>query len=148
MTLLTEIENGPLAAEIAPHSAIGSDQAIADILNRRDIPVPGTITTNDFVVWAASSGQRAVIEDTAADTQDPLRSIALALQDLVRGNLQQGLDFARPETVAMADAWLTAGKMDQTDYDALMTASQKLISRAEQVGLHVDSQAVAAALRG
>lgn len=147
MSLLDEIQNGPLAAELGPHVADGNDQAIADILNRADIPALGTISTNDFVIWAAASGQRAVIEDTASNVADPLRSVGLALQDLVRGNLQQGLDFSKPQTLAMAQAWKAAGKMTQEQYDSLMALAATTVSRAQQLGISVDAMSVARALR-
>lgn len=148
MSLYDELTAGPLAAEIAPHITSGDDNAILGILNRKDIPAHGKVSTNEFVIWAAANGQRAVIEDTASDIASPLRSVAIALQDFVRGNLVQGLDFGRAETLAMAQAWQAAGKMTQAQYDELLALSAILISRADQLGYQITENSIAVALRG
>lgn len=137
MPLYDELTTGPLAAEIAAHIASGDVGAIYAALHRRDIASYGAISTNEFVIWAAANGQRAVIEDTANDTASPLRSVAIALQDFVRGNLLQGLDFGRPETLAMAQAWQASGKMTQAQHDELLSLAATTISRAEQAGLNI-----------
>jgi hypothetical protein len=135
--LIAELTTGPLAAELAPHIASGDVTAIYAALHRRDIQTPGIIETNEFVIWCAENGQRAAIEDAAQNQADPLRSVALALQDLVRGNLRQGLDFGRLETIGMAQAWRDAGKMTAEQYNSLIALSSQSISRAEQAGLAI-----------
>ena len=144
-SLLEELTTGPLATELAPLITAGADGAILAVLNRRDIETLGTIKTNPFVIWAAKTGQRAVIEDTASNPLDPLRSIALSLQDLVRGNLDQGLDFSITDTSAMADTWLAAGKMTQPMYEDLMALATVIISRAEQLGINLSENDIAVA---
>lgn len=143
--LSDELTTGPLAAELAPLIAAGDDVAILAALNRRDIPALGVIKTNPFVIWAAKTGQRAVIEDTASNSVDPLRSVGLALQDLVRGNLDQGLDFSIADTADMAAAWLAAGKMTQQNYDDLMALAATTISRTEQLGISPTENDIAVA---
>ena len=44
--LKTEIQTGPLAAELAPFIAAGNDTAIADALNRRDISAKGSVSSH------------------------------------------------------------------------------------------------------
>lgn len=137
MNLYDELTTGPLSAELSAYIATGDVGAIYTALHRRDIPAHGAISTNEFVIWAAANGQRAVIEDSANDIASPLRSVAIALQDFVRGNLVQGLDFGRTETVAMAQAWRDAGNMTQAQYNSLLALAATTISRAEQSGLNI-----------
>lgn len=149
MSLYDEIMTGPLAAELAPHVASGNDAAITEILNRKDIDAYGYISNDDFSIWAAKTGQRAVIDDTAANSSDPLRSVALALQDLLRGNLSSGqLNFSRQDNIDMANAWLSLGKMTQEAYDSLFALAATKISRSEQLKISVTHIDVATALRG
>lgn len=146
--LLTEFTTGPLANEIAPHIVSGNDGAIYDIMHRRDISVNGVISTNAFAIWAAKNGQRAVIQDTADDKLDALRSVALTLLDLLRGNLTQGLDMANTDNLTLADVWTAAGKMTGQQKQSLLDLSKKLISRAEQLGIQCTVADIAQALRG
>lgn len=148
VNLFEELTTGPLADEIAPHIASGNDGAIYDIMHRRDIPVNGAISTNAFAMWAAKNGQRVVIQDTADDKLDALRSVALTLLDLLRGNLTQGLDLANADNIALADAWAAAGKMTAQQKQSLLDLSSKMISRAEQLGIPCTVADIAQALRG
>lgn len=145
--LLVELTTGPLAAEIAPHILSGNDGAIYEIMHRRDITVNGVIGTNAFAMWAAKNGQRAVIQDAADDKLDPLRSVALTLLDLLRGNLDRGLDLSNTDNLALADAWTAAGKMTEQQKQSLFDLSSKMISRAEQLNIACTITDIAQALR-
>jgi len=146
--LYNELTTGPLAAQIASHIASGDDGAIYSIMHTKDIPSVQSINANEFAIWTVTTGQRAVIEDTASTTNDPLRSVALALQDLLRGNLNQMLDLSNPSIIALTQAWRDGGKMTQADYDSLLAIGTKLISRAEQLNDSITIQQIATALRG
>jgi hypothetical protein len=135
MSILDELTTGPLAAEIAPFIASGDDGAIYAALHRKDIPVSGAVAVNDFAIWAASTGLRAAIQDHADNAESPLRSIALTLLDLLQGNLAPALDFGNAANVTMLNAWVAAGALTIPQRDDLLTLSQKLISRAEQVNI-------------
>lgn len=144
--LLDELTNGPLAAEIAPHIAAGNDGVIWEILNRKDIPALGLVSNTDFMEWAAASGQRSVIEDTANNINDPLRSVALALLDMIRGT--SALDLNRPKVKLMAEGWHAAGKMSLADKEELFSLGTASTSRAEQLGIQPSVGDIAQALRG
>jgi hypothetical protein len=147
MSLLDELQTGPLAAELAPFIASGDDGAIHAVLHRKDIAVNGTVAVNDFAIWAASTGLRAAIQDHAANAESPLRSIALTLLDLLQGNLAPALDFGNATNVALLSAWVTAGALTTQQRDELLALSAKSISRAEQAGLTVTVTDIAQALR-
>ena len=147
MTLLTEINTGPLAIELAPLVVANDYRGIANVLNRKDIVTTGSISVNKFAIWCAETGMRAAIADQAANSASPLRSIALTLLDLLQGNLTPAsLDLSIPQNTEMLHAWVLAGLLTTVQEQELITLSQTLISRAEQVGLTVDAKLVGEAL--
>lgn len=148
MNLHDELTTGPLSAEIAPHIQTGSDGEIYAILNRKDIPVNGVVSTNAFAIWAAKTGLRAAIQDHAENSISPLRSIALALLDTLQGNLADGIDFGLQDNIDMLNAWVSAGAITVQQKNDLLALSQKLISRAEQLNEPISIQDIATALRG
>ena len=147
--LYTELTTGPLAAQIAPYLASGDDGIIHVILTTKNISVTGDISANDFADWSAATGLRAVIQDRANTPGDPLRSSALALLDLLQGNLQQTLRLSKPALQALFQAWVTTGAITQAQHDSLITLAQTNISRADQLpGIDVSIPAIAAARTG
>jgi hypothetical protein len=147
MTLLTEIQTGTLATELAPLVIANDYRGIANVLNRQDITVAGSVPVNQFAIWCASTGMRAAIADQAANPASPLRSIALTLLDLLQGNLTPAnLDLATVQNTQMLHAWVLAGLLTTAQEQELIVLSQKQISRAEQIGLTVDANLVATAL--
>ena len=147
MTLLEEIQNGPLAAELSSFVAANDYRGIANALNRKDILTSGSITVNKFAIWCAETGMRATINDQASNPASPLRSIALTLLDLLQGNLTPAsLDLSIDQNKAMLHAWVLAGLLTTAQEQELITLSQTYISRAEEVGLTVDANLVAEAL--
>lgn len=79
----------------------------------------GTVSVGDFASWAASIGMRAVIEDHAANVASPMRSVALALRDVLAGNIG-GIRLDLPANVAMLAAWVAAGELSTANRDALL----------------------------
>jgi hypothetical protein len=132
--LYDELIAGPLSTELSPLIAARNDTGIAEVMNRKDISIYGIISTNDFAIWAASKGLRAIIQDHAENAVSPLRSIALTLLDLLAGNLERALDFGNTTNVAMLDAWATAGAITESQRNELLAIAQKTISRADQLG--------------
>ena len=63
----TEIETGPLAAELAPFVAAGSDGQVAAILNDKTIDAVRSVNRSVFRTWAAKSGMRSAIQDISVD---------------------------------------------------------------------------------
>jgi len=147
MTLLEEINTGPLATELEPLVLANDYRGIANVLNRKDILTSGSITVNKFAIWCAETGMRAAINDQATTPASPLRSIALTLLDLLQGNLTPAsLDLSIQQNVEMLHAWVLAGLLTTEQEQELITLSKTYISRAEQIGLVVDANLVAEAL--
>lgn len=134
MTLLEEITQDP--------AGLGYAQWLPDnpgmaswLLNEPRYPAPGRIARADFAVWCGTSGLRAVIEDTATAAGHPLRSAALLLVDFLRGGVAETIDLALPSNQAMLAAWVGAGAITEVQRDELVGISNRLVSRAEQLGL-------------
>lgn len=147
MTLYNELTTGPLAAEIAPHIETGNDGAIVEILNRRDIPSYGWITAADLNTWFALHNAEYInVKTLAMDTQSPFYAAANALLNCLSGSVgENALNLAAPEITAFVDSWPFVDQQSKTD---LLAKGQKMISRAEQLGITVSENAVAVALRG
>lgn len=144
MKLYDELTAGPLSAEIAPHIASGNDGAIADVLNRADIPSYGFIDRDRLNTWAVIWGERANIEDHASNPASPARSAALALRDVVQGG-SDGLHLEYPEIMALVNAWPYVDTDAKTD---LLLRSTVMKSRAQQLGINPTITDIAQALRG
>ena len=149
MTLIDELNTGPLANEIAPYITAGHDGAIVEIMNRRDISAYGWITSADLNTWFALHNAEYInVKTLAMDQQSPFYAAANALLNCLSGAIgENALNLAAPEIMALVNNWPF---VDQTGTAkaALLSKGQKLISRAEQLGISVDTQAVAQALRG
>ena len=114
MTLFDEIK-----ARCPPQVLSGRDpQAIADAVSVGRVIV-GCVARGDFAIWAATTGMRSKIEDTALNTQSPLRDTALACQDLLLG-VADGIDFAKPANIGMLAAWVKYGGLTQANADGLL----------------------------
>ena len=135
MTLLYELTQGSLAAEITPHLITADDVAIETILNRIDIPVYGLVAISDFMKWTGSSGLRAVIDDVSIDKTSPLRSIALILKDAI--GTKTPIDLSSPINQVMMAAWVTVGAITEYQQQELFNLSTRLISKAEEAGIDV-----------
>lgn len=148
MTILSdEIATGPLAAELAGFVTSGLDGMVAEVLNRKDIPVNGTLSWSDFSAWAAATGVRADIDDWKISANRSVRAIALTLLDgLQRG--EGSIDFSLQSIQGMLNALVAFNLLSTDDKTSLLAAGSKLISRAEQLGITVTIQDVAQALRG
>lgn len=79
-----------------------------------------SVSREVFATWAAKYGVRAKIEDYAATSDHPLRSISLALIDVLRSPTA-GIDFSVADNLAMLQAWVTTGDITQTQADELIT---------------------------
>ena len=145
--LLDEIMLGPFSLELAEFVSTRNDLAISEVLNRDDIQAYGKIPSSSFSVWAAQTGQRAVIEDTSKDVLSPLRAIALTMLDLLRGGLGvQHLDLGSASNMALVGAWKASGKMTQGEYESLLSLAETTISRADQLKIDCSVTAVSIAL--
>jgi len=142
--LLDEIMRGPLAAELAQPLAEWDDVTICQALNRKDIPTYNAVTPDDFMTWAASTGQRAVIEDTANAVNDPLRAVALTLRDLLV--TRTPLNLGANSVQFMAENWVALGKCSRAAMDSLFALGARTVSRAEQLKVGITQTDVVRAL--
>lgn len=108
----------PEAAQAAAHVAAWAIGPLAAMLSPLRQPVLGTVPTEQFAAWAASTGMRAVIEDKAAAAGDPLRASALALRDVLMGSIP-GIRLDHAGNQAVLTAWVTAGALSQANRDSL-----------------------------
>ena len=114
MTLLDEIR-----AKCPAQVLTGRDpHAIADAVSLGRVIV-GRVARSDFALWAATTGMRSKIEDTAVNTQSPLRDAALACQDLILG-AADSIDFSKPANLGMLAAWVKYGGLTQANADGLL----------------------------
>ena len=149
MALRDELLNDPNGLGYAPFIASGNDGAIFDLLNAKTISVNGFVPENSFSIWAAQTHQAKVIVDQMNDTTDTLgqRSTAIVLNKLMVGG--PPLDLSHSAIIAMLDSWFDAGLGGANGgqiKDALIALSQKLISRADQLGVDCSMQAISQAL--
>lgn len=148
MTLLAEIQTGPLSATLAPLVASNNDIAIADALNARNFTRISSVSRNIFLIWAASNGVRAAIQDHANDTLSALRSSALGLLDILSDN-SSSIDFGLQGNIDMLTAWGTAGIITEQQKTDLLALATVPASRAEIVlGRQTSPAEISLTLRG
>jgi hypothetical protein len=146
-TLIEELTNGPLAAELAPHITAGADGVVAAILNRKDIPAKGKVASHDIrqylmlvdlLIAIEASPQPACVAAKRALEVFPVFDLS---NPMILGKFTQVLDGLVAEDLIP----------DFTEVHKLtiLSLADTFISRAEQAGLgHIDHMAVAKALRG
>jgi hypothetical protein len=113
MEIRVAITSDPALMALVPDT-----QAIADAMSQGRTKY-GLITREWFATWAAGTGMRAVIQDTANTQGHPLRSIALACLDVLAG-AADGIELTNPANIGMIQAWVAAELMPQSDADALI----------------------------
>lgn len=147
MLLLTEIQNGPLAAELLPYVQEGNHTAIANIFNRKDITADGKVSAHDIQQYLMLMDLLLPIETSSADScKVATRALTLfptfdTSNPLIKAKLIQVLSGLVAETLIP----------DFTEDHKTVILSLALIniSRAEQLGIYpVTHSDVALALRG
>jgi len=114
MTLLDEIK-----AKCSPELLASRDSdAIAAAVNIGRVRI-GYASRESFAMWAAKHDVRAKIEDHANNPASPLRSIALALLDVLRSPTE-GIDFSVPDNALMLGVWVQSGEITQAQADELV----------------------------
>lgn len=138
--LAAELTTGPLAAEIAPFIAGRNYGAIAGILNRKDILVRAVLHSHDIKQYLSLIGLRLPIKDSIANS---CREATLALEDF------ESFDLSNPMILAKFTAILDGlvseiliPDFTETHKLTLLSMSDKLISRAEQVGVSATENSV------
>lgn len=137
LDLLDEFSNGPLAAELAPLIQSTDFAGILAVLNRKDITVYGNLSVHNVKRYVSLIGLRLPILDS---TQPSCREFNLALEDFK----DSGFDLSNPYVLAKITAVLDALVAETLIPDfteehklALLSFGNKLISRAEQMGITV-----------
>ena len=147
MTLTLEhLTEGPLAIEIAPFIVSGNDAAICEVLNRKDIIVHGSITASMIRQYLMLNNFLLLIE---SGTTEACRIAARSLELFPNFDLSQPIIFDKFSLILDAlviDEFVVG--FDELNKAALISAADKKISRAEQLGLDVDSDSIAQVLRG
>lgn len=114
MTLLDEIK-----AKCSPDLLATRDaDAIAAVVNVGRT-VLGYASREKFAMWAAKHSVRSKIEDHSSNPASPLRSIALALLDVLRSPTE-GIDLSVPDNALMLGAWVQSGEITQAQADELV----------------------------
>lgn len=130
MSLKSEIETGPLADEIAPFLAAGNLDAVLGVLNDSErYTKKQRIPRNVLAGWMASNGVRARLEDYSTDPNHALRSLSLAMLDVVRGGAAEGFDVERYEDAI--DYFESQGGLNSTEKAELLALADVPASRAE-----------------
>jgi hypothetical protein len=143
MSLIEEITAGPLAAEITPYIASGDDAAIADTLNRRDIPAKKSVSAHDIRKYMMLNDLLLQIE---LSTEFPCIATKRALEVFETFDLSDALVLSK--FTGMLDALMTTSTGFATTHKAaLLELGDTLVSRADLLGLTVTPTDVAQALR-
>lgn len=146
MTLLQELTAGPLAAELDPHIQFGNDGQVLEILNRKDIPAKGPVTTSDIKAFLFAYGFWNTIKHGQSLACEEAIDALTLFQTFELGNpaylarLTQVLDALAAEPLVP--------DFTETHKNIILSMGDVLISRAEQLGINPTVQDIAQALRG
>lgn len=146
MTLYDELTTGPLAAEIAPHITSGNDGEILAILNRKDIPSAGKISSHDIKQYFSLIGVRIPIMET---TTLSCKEVTIALEDFPEFDLTIPAVYAK--FVATLDGLVAETLIpDFTEEhkQTILYLASSTISRVDQLSFPVTIELIAQALRG
>ena len=150
--LKTEIQTGPLAAELAPFVASGSDAEIAKRLNRADIAHTKIVPLSDLVQYMSEQGLLANIADAAVNTADPAHAAARKVVATLRLSTELGvqtINMQRTSNITLITGLVTAGLMTSPQATALRALANILASRGTVLwGETVTHEQVGNALRG
>lgn len=125
MTLLDEIK-----AKCSPELLASRDSdAIAAAVNVGRVSL-GYVSREKFAMWAAKHGVRSAIEDHANNQASPLRSIALALLDVLRSPTE-GIDLSVPDNSLMLGVWVQSGEITHAQADELVALASHVAHVSE-----------------
>lgn len=133
--LRTEIETGPLAADLAPLWADGNDVGVAAVLNdpaRRSAVFP--MTVGDFANWLAGAGLLRKINDAKSHADETVASLSLLLMWKIQGDPGRTVDPRDVETQGMFAAFVAVGIALDAHVTAFTAACARSCSRAAELG--------------
>jgi hypothetical protein len=145
----TEIETGPLAAELAPFVAAGNDGQVAAILNDK--------TRGGTRLQYRLLSARGILADyadgpmAAAAMLDKLEAASVsvsAIKWVMTFLKSDGIDIGHPATQGMIDQLAAGGVLTTTEATNLKALGIVPASRAEVLGATITHIDVAKAMRG
>lgn len=139
-SLYDELTTGPLAAEIAPFFTARNNAAIANIMNRKDIPAKDKLLSHDIKQYLSLIGLRLPIIDSPAQS---CREAQQALDDFESFDLSNPMILAK-FTVILDGlvAEILIPDFTETHKLTILGMADKLISRAEQLGITVSENSI------
>lgn len=139
-----EIENGPLAADLAPIMAGGDENGVADVLNDRTGKgagrIPCSIPVPYLLQWAVACNLRGAIARAASDPNHISYNECLGIEDMFRGAMagshQGSYQFDTPDPSisgpgGLIDRLIAGSVFTQQNKDALIAYSTTEASRVE-----------------
>lgn len=140
-TLLTELTSGPLAQELAFDLASGNDGAVLQVLQRKDIPAKGSVTSHDIKAYMFAYGFWNAIKHGAS----------VACEDTIDAlTLFDSFDLSNPVYLSRLTQILDALVIEplvpdfqETNKLAILALGDTLVSRAEQLDINVTVQDIA-----
>lgn len=145
--LFAELKDDPAALGYAPLIAAKNDEGVSALYNAATVAVVGEIERADLATWAASTGMRAVIEDTATSTTSTLRASALGIRDVLSG-ASTGIDLAKSQNMALLDGWETAGILSADNKASFIALATHNIPRSvSQLGRLATANDIARVVR-
>lgn len=137
INLTEELATGPLATEIIPYIASNNFEAILNCFNRKDIPVKGKLTVHDVKQYVSLLGLRIVFLES-----DSLacKEFNLALNDFAMSGFDLFIPPIYDKICAVLDAIVAESTIPQFTEEnkwTLLSFGNKLLSRAEQLGLEL-----------
>jgi hypothetical protein len=144
--LKTEIESGPLAAEIAPLLAEGNLDGVLGVLNDRRFP---RITDTYVNARRLMSSLGAAVGATILDKLDATKAGDARLKWALSFMTDGGLNIGDPETRKALDDLAASGVLSTAERDAIKGLAEVPASQAEiDFGRFVTGAEVSIALRG
>lgn len=134
--LKTEIQTGPLAAELAPFMSAGDDLSVARILNRQDIANKKLVSLDDLANYLSDQGVLANIADAAVDATNTAHAAARKAVSTLRLSRELGIraiNMQRPGNQSLISNLVSAGLMTTGQANGVKALADTLSSRAEIV---------------
>ena len=145
----TEIQTGPMAAELAPFVAAGNDVQVAAILNDKRFTKTQRVTLKDIVRYLLDNGVWLTIVDKAADiAPSPAKSAARIFLEVQKMGFVESLDMSKASSQGMLSTLVAAGTMTAAHQIAITNMGIVPASRADVLGATITHIDVAKALRG
>lgn len=132
VALSAEISSGPLRKEISPFVAAGNDNAVAEILNRKDYRGPVPII--DVSAYCTVNGITGAVEAAAHDNTNDIgvRQVCFGALSVLRNDLRLNVaDLDHPAFTAITGALIASGLMTHDQGIQIFALANNRYSRAE-----------------